>query len=90
MPGMIIAIYVLMKPIDFNIKNKGNIVTCAGTIIELNNNLKSLFLPLKRYLANAKAAIELNNNEINVTVTDKKRLFKKFIATFNLENKFWY
>ena len=68
-------------------RNNGSIVTCAGMIIELNNKLNSLSLPAKRYLAKAYPAIELKNRDIVVTITDKTKLFIKFLATFNLENK---
>jgi hypothetical protein len=51
--------------------------------------LNNLSLPAKRYFAKAYPAIELKNRDIIVTITDKARLLMKFLATFNLENKFW-
>jgi len=80
---------VLINPISFNIRNNGSIVTCAGIIIELNNKLNNLSLPAKRYLAKAYPAIELKKRDTTVTITDKAKLLMKFLATFNLENKFW-
>jgi hypothetical protein len=67
-----------MKPIDFNIRNKGSIVTWLGIIIELKRRLKRKFFPLNLYFANAYPAIELKNKDKIATVMDKKRLLKKF------------
>ncbi len=58
-PGIIIAIYVLINPIDFNIRNNGSIVTWLGIIIELNKRLNKTFFPLNLYLAKANPAIEV-------------------------------
>jgi hypothetical protein len=87
---MIIAKYVLRTPIYFNIRKSGNMVTCAGIIMELSSTLNNLSFPLNRYFAKAYPAIELKNSDISVTIVDKNKLLIKFTAPFSLENKLVY
>jgi hypothetical protein len=72
----------------FRIRKTGSIVTWAGIIIELRSALKRDFFLLKRNFANAYPDIEFSRSENKVTPTDIARLFSKYLARFNLENKF--
>jgi hypothetical protein len=78
---------VFIKPTDFSIRNNGSIVTWLGTIIFIKRRLKSLFLPLNLYFANAYPAMELKNNDTKVTTVERKKLLKKLLAAFNLVSR---
>ena len=86
-PGIIIAIYVFINPIDFKSKNNGSIVTWLGIIIELNNRLNKNFFPLNLYLAKAYPAIEVKVIYSKVTIDESSKLLKKFLHTFNLSKR---